>query len=167
MNFNIFSEEEQKEAYELSGEISQNLLMLDFDAAFIKMESLKGIFDAHAYKIQQDLKNNESENFKKLIKEENGKEVLEIPNHLNRRYFPISRKEILKETEKAFGIKDLEATPEMVSESLKKYKSEPIKWIPKKGIIQYEGLLFVSSYFLQEEYIKKYTDKFIIKTFKI
>lgn len=167
MNFNLLTEEERVIAYELSGEISQNLLVLDFDTAFIKMESLKDIFEQHKKALENQAKENESENFKKLIKNENGVEILEIPYHLRKRYYPLSRKEILKETEKAYGIKDLECTLETNDESLKKWKCDAIKWIPKSSIIKYEDLLFVNSYFLQETFIKRYTDKYQIRPFKI
>jgi len=168
-DISILNEEERDEALNIATEISMAAMEMDFEKVRIQLDSIQEIFDDHYSKIENKLRAEEHNNFLQLIEknENGGQDTLTIPKHRGKFYWPIFRKDIMKETEKAFGILDLEATEEMRQESLKKWKSEPIHWLPKSKIIVYQGLYFIPSDYCQISYMDKFKSSYIIKTFNI
>ena len=134
----------------------------------IYLDSFQEIFEIHQRKIEDKLLKEEDNNFQQLIeRNENGQFVLTVPHHRGTAYWPIFRKNILKSTDKAFGIPDLEATKEAREESLKQWKSEPIHWIPKSQIISFQGLYFAPTRYCQSTYILKFQKNYVIKFYEI
>lgn len=168
-DLSILDEDERDAALNIATEISMAAMALDFDKVKIQLDSIQEIFDIHKARIENSFRAEEHDNFLQLIEknENGGQDTLTIPKHRGRFYWPVFRKEIMKETAKAFGILDLEATEEQRKESLSKWKSEPIHWLPKSKIIIYQGLYFIPSDYCQTSYMDKFKNSYIIKTFNI
>lgn len=167
-DLSILNEEERDRVLNIASEISMAAMSLDFNRIKIYLDSFQEIFEIHQRKIEDKLLKEEDNNFQQLIeKNENGQFVLTVPHHRGTVYWPIFRKNILKSTDKAFGIPDLEATKEMREESLKQWKSEPIHWIPKSKIISFQGLYFAPTRYCQSTYILKFQKNYVIKFFEI
>ncbi len=161
----ILSEEERAKAFEIAGELSSAALMMDFEKAKFYFDSIQEVFDNHYAAIENKRRGEEHINFLKMIKKgENGeKDTFEIPKHRGRFYWPVFRNDIMKETEKAFGILDLEATEEQRKESLSKWKSEPIHWLPKSKILIWNGIYFIPSDYCQVSYMDKFKNSYNLK----
>ncbi len=168
-DLSILDDDEKDEALNIASEISMAAMALDFDKVKIQLDSIQEIFDNHRIKIENRFRSEEHNNFLQLIEknENGGQDTLTIPRHRGRFYWPIFRNEIMRETAKAFGILDIEATEEQRKESLSKWKSEPIHWLPKSKIIIYQGLYFIPSDYCQVSYMNKFKNSYIIKPFNI
>ena len=167
-DLSVLNEEERDRVLNIASEISMAAMSLDFNKIKIYLDSFQEVFDNHYSEIENKLLKEEDNNFQQLIeRNENGNLVLTVPHHRGTIYWPIFRKNMLKSTEKAFGIPDLEATEEMRQESLKKWKSPPIHWIPKSQIISFQGLYFTPTRYCQSTYILKFKENYMIKFYEI